>query len=280
MKKTISILLVFSLMAVMALLLSSCECEHEWETVPGVEATCAKSGYTEYQRCTICGKEEGYIFLSQTDLHSYVETVEKAPTCDTWNGNGDKRLTCSVCRYSYIEYGSIPALTEHTSSGAPTCTTWEICTVCDSTINYGLGHSYEGTTDGTCIRCDAGVKFILPTTPKNISCTSGYDKTCKIESIKIERKQKYSVSTPTYELTFMVQSTYHEKGNNYSDDACFGWKLYDEDGVVVCSGTEYTQGSIMVGEKSKVVKAFYEGGGYSTSLETGKTYHLELNNIG
>ena len=236
MKKTISILLVFSLMAVMALLLSSCECKHEWETVPGVEAICAKSGYTEYLRCTICGEEEGY--------------------------------------------NSIPALIDHTSSGAPTCTTPEICTVCYRTINRALGHSYKGTTDGTCIRCNAGVKFILPTTPRNISCTTGSDQTCKIESIKIERKQEYSYSTPTYELTFMVQSTYHEKGNNYSDLACFGWKLYDEDGLVVYSGTGYTKGSIMVGEKSKVVMDFRAGGSYSDSLEIGKTYRLELNNIG
>ena len=279
MKRTISILLVFSLMTVMVLLLFSCECKHEWETVPRVEATCAKSGYTEYRQCANCGEKEGYLFLPQTN-HSYVETVEKAPTCDTWNGKGDKRLTCSVCEYSYIEYGSIPALAEHTSGSAPTCTTQEICTVCDRTINYALGHSYEGTTDGTCIRCNEGVKFILPTTPKNISCSGYYDQACKIESIKIERKQEYSYSTPTYELTFMVQSIYHEKGNNYSDDAWFGWKLYDEDGVVACSGLACTQGSIMVGEKSKVVIEFHVGGSYSDSLETGKTYRLELNNIG
>ena len=207
MKRTICFLLVFTFMTLMSLLISSCGCNHEWETVPRVEATCTKAGNTEYRKCTICGENEGYQIL------------------------------------------------------------------------YALEHSYEGTTDGTCIRCDAGVKFILPTTPKNISCTSRYYnyKTCKIESIKIERKQK--PITPTYELTFMVQSTYHEKGSNYSDSACFNWKLYDEDGVVVCSGTEYTQGLIMVGEKSKVVIDFHEGGDYFNSLETGKTYRLELTNI-
>ena len=227
-KRLISILMAFTLLAAMVLSLSSCVCKHEWETVPGVEATCSENGRSEYQRCNKCGNIEGYQAISPTGVH--------------------------------------------TSSGAATCTTAETCTMCNKTIKSSLGHSYEGTTDGTCIRCDYGVRFILPTTPKTIYNTYGYDKTCIIESIKIER------STSTYKLTFMVQSTYHEEGSNYSDSAVFCWKLYDEDGIVVTSGTGLTDASIKVGEKSRETITFYVGGSSSTSLENGKTYRLELNN--
>ena len=270
MKRTISILLVFSLMTVMALLLTSCECKHEWEIIPRVEATCVELGNTEYRKCTICGVSVGYQTLWKTN-HTYVdETVEKAPTCSTLSGKGDKRRTCSVCKYSYILYGSIPALTEHTSNGVATCTTDEICTICNETLNYALGHSYEGTADGTCIRCDEGVKFILPTMPKTIINTDRYVSTFKIESIKIEKKRT------TYELTFIVQSIFHEKGNYYSEYAEIGWKLYDEDGLVVDSGTKLSQGAIQVGEKSKVMITFHVGNADSGYLENGKTYNFEL----
>ena len=274
-KRLISILMAFTLLAAMVLSLSSCECKHEWETEPGVEATCEKSGYTDYQTCKKCFGFKGYEVIPQLSC-VYVETVEKAPTCNPRNGEGDKRLTCSLCGYSYVKYDAIPALTEHTISGAATCTTAEKCTVCNTVINYSLGHSYEGTTDGTCTRCDYGVRFIFPTTPKTIYNTSGYDSTCIIESIKIERRQEYSSSTPSYKITFTVQSTYHENGNNYSSYAVFGWKLYDEDGIVVSSATKYTS-DIKVGERTKTTLGFYVG--EDEELQDGKTYTFEFLNV-
>ena len=79
-----------------------------------------------------------------------------------------------------------------------------------------------------------------------------------------------------YRLTFILQSTYHKNGNNYSDDAEYGWKLYDEDGFVVDSGTGYSDGDVAVGEKTKDVLSFEIG----TRVKNGKTYRLELLDIG
>ena len=212
---------------------------------------------------------------STSHTHSYVESIYTQPSCDKWGGKGDKKYTCSVCGDFYIDYDSIPAL--ECEWVEATCTSAKKCTICGKTGGYALGHDYSNTTDGTCTRCGFGVKFILPTTPMTISNTSGYDETCKIESIKIERIQEYSYSTPYYKLTFIVQRTYHEKGNNYSDTANFGWKLYDEDGLVVTSGTGCTDGSIKVGEKSKETITFWVGA--DKKLQDGKTFRLELLNI-
>ena len=221
---------------------------------------------------TSCGDNSDTTNMCQ---HTYVESIAKEPTCDNYGGSGDKLFTCSKCGHEYIDYDSIPAL-EHEWTQA-TCTSAKECTICGKTEGYALGHDYSNTSDGTCTTCGFGVKFILPTTPMTISKTSGYDKTCKIESIKIERIQKYSYSTPYYKLTFIVESTYHEKGNNYSDYACFGWKLYDEDGLVVTSDTGYTDGNIKVGEKSKGTLIFYIG--EDRDVQYGKTYRFELLSI-
>lgn len=232
--------------------------------------------------------------------HYYSISVYSEPGC-TYNGS--EKLTCIYCGYSYISYGNMSPLGHdweeptsctdvercsrcyakkdpnsepagHTWSEA-TCTENRKCTVCYQTdYSSALGHDFSETT-GACTRCNYGVTFILPTTPITIMSTTGYDKTCKIESIKIERVTIYS--TTRYVLTFIVQSTYHEKGNNYSDDACFGWKLYDEDGLVVTSGTGYTDGNIKVGEKSKDTITFYVGD--DEKVQNGETYRLELLNL-
>ena len=203
---------------------------------------------------------------STIHTHSYVASIYKEPTCGTY-GQGDEKYTCSGCGDYYIDYDSIPALACEWVEA--TCTSAKKCTRCYKTEGFSLGHNFSETT-GSCTRCNYGVTFILPKTPTTIQNTYGYDQACKIESIKIKRDGSL------YELTFIVQSTYHEKGNNYSASATFGWKLYDEDGLVVTSGTGYTDGNIKVGEKSKETLYFYVGEDYT--LQNGKTYRLELLN--
>lgn len=202
--------------------------------------------------------------------HAYVESVEHEPTCGPYTAKqGDKRFTCSICNDSYIEYNSIPAL-EHEWSEA-TCTEPKTCKVCGEKEGYdGLGHEYS-EIDGTCTRCGYGVKFIIPNTPITIKhYTYFIGKECIIESIKVKRDRYY------YRLDFIIQSTYNEDGNNYSASVHYGWKLYDEDGLVVDSGTAKADGEIAVGEKTKDVLSFEIG----TTVENGKTYRLELLDIG
>ena len=280
MKKTIFIL---TAMFILMLCLTSCGdndtanlCQHTYVESIAKEPTCDNYGGSgdKLFTCSKCGyyyTEYGTIPALE---HDYVESVYNEPSCGTY-GQGDKKFTCTQCGYEYIDYESIPAL-EHEWTQA-TCTSAKECTLCGQTEGYALGHDYSNTTDGTCTRCGFGVKFILPSTPVTVYYNGAWDKACKIESIKIERIQEYSYSTPYYKLTFIVESTYHEKGNNYSDDACFGWKLYDEDGLVVTSGTGHTDGDIKVGEKSKETITFYIGEDWS--VQYGKTYRFELLNI-
>lgn len=133
-------------------------------------------------------------------------------------------------------------------------------------------HQYS-ETDGTCELCGTGVKIVLPQTPMSITCSSAYDQACKIEKITITKESS------RYILTFLVQSTYHEKGSSYSAKAKFGWKLYDEDGLVVTSGTGYTDADIKVGEKSKGSISLRIGSD-SDDVQVGKTYYLKLLDFG
>ncbi len=52
--------------------------------------------------------------------HSYVESIYTQPSCDEWDGEGDKKYTCSECGDYYIDYDSIPAL--ECEWGEATCT--------------------------------------------------------------------------------------------------------------------------------------------------------------
>ena len=201
--------------------------------------------------------------------HTYVESVAKEATCAKYGDGtkGDKKFTCSICNYSYIQYSVIP-VPEHEWIEA-TCTEPQTCKACGKTEGYyGLGHDYS-EKDGTCTRCGYGTKFIVPNTPVTVSYEN--TKECKIVSIKIERVNNM------YDITFVIESTYHIKGNNYSDSAIFGWKLYDEDGLVVDSGSGYSDGKITVGEKSKYTLTFYSSNGI---VKNGKIYRLELLDIG
>ena len=238
------IFVLFAMLSLLLLLFCSCECKHDKCT----EATCDTPAI-----CLKCEEKVGSALGHEWQVATCINPK-----------------TCRVCKTSD---GNALG---HVWNDA-TCTIPKQCMVCKKTEGYSLGHYFAGTTDGTCIDCGFGVKFILPTIPTTITDIDfggGTEKMCKIESIKIERVQEYYFSTPEYRLTFIVESTYHKKGNSYNDKAGFGWKLYDEDGEVVKSGTSRTIGEIKVGEKSKVtIKFSVDTDGL---LQDGKTYRLEL----
>ena len=83
-----------------------------------------------------------------THTHSYTGEVTTAATCTT---AGVKTFTCSCGEGTYTE--EIPAL-GHTAGAAATCTTAEVCTVCNATITAALGHT-EQTVAGTAATCTA-----------------------------------------------------------------------------------------------------------------------------
>ena len=116
---------------------------------PGEDADC-----TTAQICTVCNAE-----LVPSLGHDHKPTVF-APTCTQW---GYTRYECSRCDDYYD--GDYVENTGHTAGSAATCTTAQICTVCNAELNPSLGHDYEsvvtppscedkGYTTHTCTRCD------------------------------------------------------------------------------------------------------------------------------
>ena len=229
-------------------------------------------------------------------FHNYVSEITREASC---TDKQKMRYTCAECGYWYDDYGTdtLPhdmqpatctaaskckncyytegyTLSHEYENGS--CTTYPTCKHCGAERDYKDSHKYEGTTDGTCTVCGTGTKFILPSTPTSVSY--GTTSRCTVEKITFEREQSYGYAT--YKLTFLLQSTYHKNGSSYSASAYFGWKLYDEDGLVVDSGTGYSDAQIKVGEKSKETLTFTIGGGYSYSLDADKTYTLVLLDIG
>ena len=107
----------------------------------------------------------------------------------------------------------------------------------------------------------------LPDVPQTISDTGYYASSCKVTGIT------YKVSGDDVTFYFTGEKTYDKNGNGYSQSCKIGWKLYDEDGYVVDSGTCYTT-SIKVGEKFKDAKC-----NANNVIEQGKTYRLVIMNV-
>ncbi|MDE7086595.1 MAG: hypothetical protein K2O67_00195, partial [Clostridia bacterium] len=128
---------------------------------PGDAATC-----TAAQTCTVCGVQ-----LNAPLGHNY-EAVEGgvAPTC-TEPGSG--KVRCSRCGDEQVG-ASIPA-TGHNPGDAATCTTPQICTVCETELAPALGHDFgewvttkeatfveDGEKRRDCSRCDEYQTEVIP----------------------------------------------------------------------------------------------------------------------
>ena len=219
--------------------------EHNWQ-----EATC-----TSAKKCANCNATQGQA-LEHNWQEATCTSAKKCANCNTTQGEA----------------------LEHNWQQA-TCISAKKCSVCGKTEGYTLSHNYS-QTDSTCTRCGFGVTFIVPDTPKTVWYYD-YAK-YEIESIKLERTDEYLVGEGECVFTFIVKCVYDKNGSSYSRNGRFAWKLYDEDGMVIDSGTVRTEGSIQVGEKSKVTIIFDVGSGRygSDDLLNGKTYQFEILNIG
>ena len=99
------------------------------------------NGGTEdaHTKCSVCGE-------TLSPAHSYKEEITKEANCTE---TGVKTFTCD-CGYVYTEDIESKG---HTPGEEATCTTPQTCTVCDSTINQALDHSWNGgeiTKEATC----------------------------------------------------------------------------------------------------------------------------------
>ena len=113
------------------------KCNHKYEEIERVEATCTENGYVKSQ-CSLCEniKEE---VLEATGHTESDWIIDSEPTCTV---NGSKHTNCTVCG-EVVNTQTIPA-TGHTDSewiidSEPTCTVngskHTNCTVCGEVVN-------------------------------------------------------------------------------------------------------------------------------------------------
>ena len=211
----------------------------------GQAATCTTNGYYNYI-CNDCG-EIDWTYTEPAHDHMYY---------------GYQATSCAYCG---LKRNCEEAYLEHTFKNA-ICGEMNTCTVCG--VQKKLEHSFVGIH---CEYCNEMLYDISIEEPPITAHAYNYDntieKTCVITNI----------SCGSYfndlAIHFTVKSTYHEKGNNYSDKAEFGWKLYDSENTVVDSGTARSDGTIKVGEQSKGSFNIYD-------LSPNEEYRLEILNVG
>ncbi len=149
-----------------------------------VAADCVNGGsYENVVYCTVCDEELsretiGVDALGHTDGEIVVEN-EVAADCVN-DGSYDNVTYCTVCGAETSRETIAVGATGHTPGAAATCTTAQICTVCDEILVAAIGH-VEGeavrenetkatcTTGGKydsvvyCSKCDAEISRVLQT---------------------------------------------------------------------------------------------------------------------
>ena len=228
-------------------------------------ATCTEDG--EQERTCTCGEKQTQTIAAKGHSFGQWKTTKEA-TCTK---DGQKSHSCTVCG---VKEDAAISATGHQWKDA-TCTEPKTCSVCGTTQGNALGHNYQ---NGVCTRCHekAGATIILPSAGNKYNYYYSSGKlvaTCEVT--KIETPKVYSDYNPQklwYKVKVAMKSTYDLEGNNYSRAPYVGYKIYDEDNVVVNSGT-------LVGENIKVGETCYAQLDVYY-LEAGHTYRVEFLNVG
>lgn len=176
-------------------------------------------------------------------VHAFTGWINtKKATC---REGGEQKRTC-FCGEK--ETRNTP-VTDHSWREA-TCTAPKTCTVCGETSGTALGHT---CAVGVCERCKEHLTptINLPSTPIN-------DIKVIYLSFHDSVQRKMNLLSITYEFDvwgdlnfcFSGEKTYDIDGPTSSTPVSFVWKLLDDEGFVVASGTAFTD-QIKVGEKFK-----------------------------
>ncbi len=126
-----------------------------------VPPTCTEDGYTIHE-CSRCDDEYKTDTVAKLE-HDYTVVVTP-PTCTE---QGYTTHTCKRGDYEYVDAYTVA--TGHTDGPAATCTTPQICTVCEIVLADALGHAHiptvvpptcteDGYTIHECSRCDDDYK--------------------------------------------------------------------------------------------------------------------------
>lgn len=98
-------------------------------------ASCTTYGYTVYE-CSYCHYEELGNFVAKKD-HTWGAVQQPTVTCTE---GGYTYKACTVCD-THMDLNYVRA-NGHTASGAPTCESGVVCTVCNALVKPALGHSF------------------------------------------------------------------------------------------------------------------------------------------
>lgn len=250
--KKIIVISVASLLAcgiiflVLYLLNPSCMFGHRNTHLEGKARTCTEDGDEKYI-CDDCGEVDWYC-----SPYAYGHTFDYGEV--ECNRCGAKRS----CEEVFVEHEYENAV----------CGKENTCVKCGE--KKKLQHDLKYPSDTGCKYCGQNIISVkLPTTPITVH---GYDYHNNIEQSCVITQIKAEPYLSGIQITYTVKRTYHEKGNNYSASAKFGWKLYDSDGTVVGGGTAYSDGAIKVGEQSKGTFNVYD-------LSLWSEYRLEILNL-
>lgn len=211
-----------------------------------------------------------------THVHKYDNGV--VTTDAVCGGNKTIKYSCTECSHSYSKTYKV----EHNWSKA-TCTEPKTCSICNETEGESLGHSY---VENKCKRCSSTVTIDVTTpelsetvsleiknyfnyTKEDLTTATIVNGAVKITSIYFD----YTASSDdNVKITFTVAGEkVHVDGlsDDTSTSLSFIYKLYDDEGFVVSTGT-YTAPSLKVGEKFRD-KTFTVSG-----LKNNESYTLVL----
>ena len=111
---------------------------HTQKTLPAVAPDCTNSGLTAGVECSSCGE----ILVPQNVIaplgHKSVTITSVPSTCTSTGLTAGEK--CSVCGLTLVEQTELEML-PHTPGEEPTCTTSQVCTVCNETLVLALGHT-------------------------------------------------------------------------------------------------------------------------------------------
>ncbi len=241
-------------------------------------ATCTVNGVRECT-CSICGDKKTETVYSKG--HNYgVWTTEREATCAQ---DGLKVSECYLCgdrktetvKSTGHDYGGWYTETDATCTASGL--EYRTCYDCDKKETRTIaakGHDYK---NGECTRCgDINVKMniTLPKTPITIHdyrYNGSIDISCKVTSVKYKINSVYSDGVYVY-IYWSGEQTYNHQGDNISSMCAIGYKLYDSQGYVVASGTDYST-AVQKGEKFKDAEFLI------MNLDPNESYTLEFVNV-
>ena len=148
----------------------------------GPDATCE-----DPQKCTVCDKE------LVPAAHTIVDDAAVEATCTTPGKTAGQH--CSVCNVVIVAQQDIP-VKDHTPGAEATCTTAQICTVCNTEIapkkEHTPGAEATCTTAQICTVCNAEIAPKKEHTPgAEATCTAA--QTCTVCNAEIAPKKAHTI---------------------------------------------------------------------------------------